>query len=162
VVSKLVEDEDDGALTRPEAGKLDLFAVKDNSERRRAWQITEALLAAIRDESRAAGAEVALVAIPTSYQIYPREWARVAPRGRNAERWEPDVPNATLAQVAERLGVPYLDLLPTFRAELAAGAERLYFPVNAHWTPLGNRLAAEQVADFLARAEVLPAGCRGS
>ena len=158
------EDEDDGDdRSRPEAGKLDLYAVKETSERRRAWQVTEALLAAIRDESSAAGARMALVAVPASYQVYPREWARVAPRGRNAERWEPEVPNRQLGEVAERLGVPYLDLLPSFRSEAAATDERLYFTINAHWTPLGNRLAAEQVGQFLgAHRELLPAGCTPS
>jgi hypothetical protein len=163
VLTKLEQDEDEddgGDRSRPEAGKLDLYAVKETSERRRAWQVTEALLAAMRDESSAAGARMALVAVPASYQVYPREWARVAPRGRNAERWEPEVPNRQLGQVAERLGVPYLDLLPAFRSAAAATDERLYFTINAHWTPLGNRLAAEQVGQFLgAHRELLPAAC---
>jgi hypothetical protein len=166
VLAKLeqAEDEDGGGdRSRPEAGKLDLYAVKETSERRRAWQVTEALLAAIRDESSGAGAPMALVAVPASYQVYPREWARVAPRGRDAERWEPEVPNRQLGQIAERLGVPYLDLLPAFRSEAAATDERLYFTINAHWTALGNRLAAEQVGRFLsAHRELLPAGCAAS
>ncbi len=163
VFAKLTEEaDDDGDDYRPEAGKLDLYAVRESSERRQAWRVTEALIAAIRDDARAARAEMALVAIPAAYQVYPKEWSKVAPRGRNAERWEPDVPNRQLAEIAARLGVPYLDLLPIFRAESEGSGAPLYFQKNAHWTPLGNRVAAEHVATFLAGLpELLPAGCRG-
>jgi len=160
VLSKLFDREDD-ERERPDAGKLDLFSVRETSERRQAWQVTEALLAAIRDQTRASGAELGLVAIPASYQVYSREWARIVPRARGADTWQPDVPNRRLAEVVAGLGIPYLDLLPAFRAASGLEAERLYFPINAHWTPSGNRLAADQVVQFLAaHPELLPAGCR--
>lgn len=155
-----VDRTDPTQLTRPDAGKLDLYAVKETSERRQAWQITEALLTAIRDESAAAGAQVAIVAIPATYQVYDREWRRVAPRGRSADRWEQDVPNRRLAEILQRLGIAYLDLLPAFQAAARADRERLYFPIDAHWTAQGNRLAADEVERFLTSGPgLLPQGC---
>jgi lysophospholipase L1-like esterase len=153
--------DDDGDDFRPEAGKLDLYAVNESWGRRQAWRVTEALLSAIRDESRAARAEMALVAIPAAYQVDPKEWAKLAARGRNAEPWDPDVPNRQLAQVAERLGVPYLDLLPVFRSAGVDAEAPFFWKKNAHWTPRGHRLAAEHVAALLsAHPRTLPAGCR--
>jgi SGNH hydrolase-like domain, acetyltransferase AlgX len=85
----------------------------------------------------------------------------LAARGRNAEPWDPDVPNRQLAQVAERLGVPYLDLLPVFRSAGVDAEAPFFWKKNAHWTPRGHRLAAEHVAALLsAHPRTLPAGCR--
>jgi hypothetical protein len=44
-------------------------------------------------------------------------------------------------------GIPYLDLYPPFAA--AAPTQRLYKPFGTHWNIASNRLAAEQIADFL-------------
>jgi hypothetical protein len=53
-----------------------------------------------------------------------------------------------LQALAERLGLDFLDLTPSFQTETARGRS-LYFPINAHWNQEGQQLAAEAVATYL-------------
>ena len=56
-------------------------------------------------------------------------------------------PNRILGGRLDVAGIPYLDLYPAFAA--AAATQRLYKPRDSHWNIAGNRLAAEQIADYL-------------
>ncbi|MFQ5494939.1 MAG: SGNH/GDSL hydrolase family protein [Phycisphaerae bacterium] len=62
-----------------------------------------------------------------------------------------------MRRFAERLGVPYLDLLEVFAGRDEAALR--VSPINEHPTPLGHAIAAERLARFL-REEILP-GLRG-
>lgn len=48
-------------------------------------------------------------------------------------------------RVAERNGVPLLDLFPAFLAQPRAEAARLFIPGDIHWNAAGNRFVAEQL-----------------
>lgn len=50
--------------------------------------------------------------------------------------------------LAERLGIPFVDLVPPFR-EGAARGEVLYYAYDTHWNQMGQTLAGETVAAFL-------------
>jgi hypothetical protein len=76
----------------------------------------------------------ATVAASLSLQLQDIDWAR---------------PNRMLAEALSQAGVSAVDLLPRF-AELGA-SQRLYKPRNTHWNIAGNRLAAELIAEALAR-----------
>ncbi|HYU19772.1 MAG TPA: hypothetical protein VEQ11_13875 [Chloroflexota bacterium] len=157
VLGKLDEDDTEGR--QPSIGKQDLFAPRESADVRRAWRLTEALLGAIEQAIERAGSRLLLVAAPTSYQVYREEWARTVRSAAARESFDPLVPNRRLAQAAERLGVPLLDLLPAFQAA-ASSSERLYFRQDAHWTTAGNRLAASELASFLGQHPALmPPGC---
>jgi hypothetical protein len=153
VVAKLTEDEDDEF--RAEAGKADVFVVRETQDRRQALRVTEVLLRRIRE---LAGGKAAVVAIPASYQVYPQEWRRVAPRRTGEDRWEPEIPNQRMAETTQRAGVPMLDLLDVMRRESVTD-ERLYFIENSHWTERGNAIAAREIVAFLRGRGLLPAGC---
>ena len=65
--------------------------------------------------------------------------------------WEK--PNTEMVRALEGAGIPVFDLLPAF---LEAGRhQRLYKPRDTHWNVAGNRLAAEEIARFLAESELL-------
>ncbi len=53
-----------------------------------------------------------------------------------------------IATLAAQLDADFLDLTPAFQAGAAEGQD-LYFPINAHWTQEGQRLAAEIIAAYL-------------
>lgn len=59
-----------------------------------------------------------------------------------------DDQRAAMEALAEHLDADFLDLTPAFQTATAEGRD-LYFPVNAHWTQEGQRLAAEIVAAYL-------------
>jgi len=78
------------------------------------------------------------------------EWGVVHKR----RRYSDDAPTfsrpASIKILGGRLdvaGTPNLDLYPAFAA--AAPTQRLYKPFDTRWNIAGNRLAAEQIADFL-------------
>jgi lysophospholipase L1-like esterase len=58
---------------------------------------------------------------------------------------------AHIAQVAEGLGVPFLDLTPQLRAREATG-EHLYFDYDHHFRPAGYAFAADALYAWAAAA----------
>ncbi len=111
-----------------------------------AWRLTEALLAATRDEAEAAGAHFVLVNVPAPWELDPPFWDRMRSFfGLPAEGWDLDRPNRRLADIATRRGFAYLDLRPALQADLAHG-QRLYYQIDGHWTAAGHDLAARTLA----------------
>jgi hypothetical protein len=76
------------------------------------------------------GFQLVFVAFPVSFQVHTAF----------VDNW----PQQRLAEVAESLDVPMLDLLPAHRR-----AKGELFYDHCHHTPLGARLVAEEIADFL-------------
>jgi hypothetical protein len=106
-----------------------------------------ALFERLRDVAQRAGAELQLVYLPLSYAVHREDEAR----WRHLGVQDVDAQKAFDAAYCEHLstqGIRCLDLTPDLVAA-AAGGERLYFPIDIHWTPLGNRVAARAVADRL-------------
>lgn len=110
-----------------------------------AWRITEALLAATRDEAEGAGARFVLVNVPAPWEIDPPFWERMRGFfGLPADGWDLDGPNRRLAEIAARRGIAYLDLRPALQAGVADG-QRLYYAIDGHWTAAGHELAARSL-----------------
>jgi hypothetical protein len=59
-----------------------------------------------------------------------------------------DWPQRRLAESAQRLGIPVLDLLPALRAAARRGDGPLFYDV-CHHTPAGSRVVAETILEFL-------------
>ena len=107
-----------------------------------AWRVTEALLAATRDEAEAAGARFVLVNIPAPWELDPPFWDRMRWFfGLPPEGWDLDRPNRRLAEIAARGDIAYLDLRPTLQRALD-DQPRLYHQIDGHWTAAGHDVAA--------------------
>lgn len=129
--------------------ELPVFSAQPSSAWQEAWLITEAILAAARDDATGAGATFLLVGAPTMWEVYPEEWDRFRERkGLPAGGWDFDGPNRRLAELATRLGIGYLDLRPALR-EAAPGGTPLYFHRDIHWTAAGHEVAARALAEYL-------------
>jgi hypothetical protein len=127
--------------------ELPVYAQNTNSTWSDAWQVTEALLLAMRDESERAGAAFMLVNLPTKWELYSEDWARLRERHRLSDSgWDLDGPSRRLAAFADQQGLWHLDLRPAFRA---APGPRLYFNNDIHWTPEGHATAARAIAENL-------------
>lgn len=118
--------------------------------------LTGALTSELRAESEALGAPLAAVIVTAPEQVYPDRWQRRLEDNpaMAAYSWDLEQPNRLAAELFQAAGVPYLDLLPTFRAHAEAG-ELLHLRRDGHWTPAGERLAGEAVADFLTSEDLL-------
>ena len=120
-----------------------------------AWWVTEQLLGRVQVAATSIGAELVLVAAPSFYQVDADAWEALIRNTSDYNRYRQDTPNRRLAEIAERQGLRYLDLLPAVREAQEAGA-KLYFPADGHWTSAGHQFAARQIADYLTSAGVAP------
>jgi hypothetical protein len=116
-------------------------------------ELTDHLLAAIRDTTRASGGHVAVVLLPLKYQLSDSTFARfVQSAGMPAQAMQIGKPQQMITRITDSLGIPVIDLLPRFRHWTADSAAPLYLEWDGHWNEAGHRLAAEVVTEGLLRA----------
>jgi GDSL-like Lipase/Acylhydrolase family len=117
----------------------------------RGWKITELLLERLRDRAAQVGAPLVIVGIPDTLALQPEAWrqkmlaSRVTAERVARGRVYPGAPNDRLGEIAQRLGVRYLDLLPVFEQAGPRSAEPLYYATDKHWTRAGHAVAAGAV-----------------
>ena len=139
-----------GGLRTPLTG---LYDKEPEGEWLRAWQISEALLARIRDRAAEIGAPLVIAGAPEWRALDAAIWReeieknnRSARSGRLADgRLAPAAPTDQLGAIAARLGVHYIDLLPPLQQEYERGNRGLYFDFDKHWTEAGHAVAAEAI-----------------
>lgn len=93
------------------------------------WPLTEKILEHFSQTVRTHGATPFLLIIPDKEVLKKEDSAST------------DIADL-LIQVADRLGMPYLDMIPILRAKAVENPEPLY---RGHWTPHGHRIAAEEL-----------------
>ena len=137
-----------GGLRTPLAG---LYDKEPEDEWLRAWQISEALLARIRDRAAEIGAPLVIAGAPEwralDAAVWRAEIEKTNPRSTRltSGRLEPTAPTNQLGAIAARLGVRYIDLLPPLQQEYERGNRALYCDFDKHWTPAGHAVAAEAI-----------------
>jgi hypothetical protein len=125
---------------------------------RTAWRALLGDLDALAGVASRTGSRVALAFLPSVLQVdaalraemVSRMSATVRYRGLSSAQIDPRLPNGVLEEFAQARGIPRVDLTPVFVAARAAGGEFLYKRNDNHWTPRGNRVAAEALVAFLA------------
>jgi hypothetical protein len=105
----------------------------------RAWQITDLLIVRARDVARSMGVPLLFVIIPDGCQVHVDLCA-----GDTAEATS-TMPQDRIVALARSIGIPVVDLLPTFHDHAASG-ERLYFRSDLHWNARGQEVAAQAIA----------------
>jgi len=63
--------------------------------------------------------------------------------------WDLDKANHLLGRLCTELSIPLLHLEPIFRERLRETGEALHWQYDGHWTPEGNRLAGDLIAEFI-------------
>jgi lysophospholipase L1-like esterase len=124
-----------------------------------AWTKTAAILGALDAEARSRRARLLVVHVPSRLEIDDRTWnlsrhlygwdEAAWDRGRVAQR---------LKEIAGAAGIPLLDLTDALRRANGGWGEKPYFTYDGHWSPLGHRVAAQEVERYLAAQRWLP-GC---
>jgi lysophospholipase L1-like esterase len=119
----------------------------DSEQEEQAWGVTQTALLAMHQLAAAKGSRLAVLLIPTVTQVYHAD-------EENSYRQAHDRLGQTLVSLAQRKGMPVLDLTPVFQAK--TGGPPLYFHYDLHWTPAGHGLAADELAQFLVEAGLVP------
>ncbi len=86
------------------------------------------------------GARLAVVALPTSAQVYAQESS-----GRG---FDTALPQAHLQTFCRDRRIPYLDLLPLLRLQAAASNRRLYLARDIHLTDFGHARVGRLIAEW--------------
>jgi hypothetical protein len=121
-----------------------------------AWRVTEALIRALREETAAHGAKLAVMVHAGPWVHYLDRW-RLMFAGAGvptARAWSRRKPLRGIDEFLARERIDFVDLFPAFEA--AKRNERVFFRINVHWTPAGHRVAAETVTQFLLDRRLVP------
>ena len=117
-----------------------------------AWRVTELLIARMRDEVKAHGAQFYVVTLSNGIQVYPDAGARTAFLQRVGAT---DIlyPDMRIRALCEREQIPVLTLAPQLQAY--ADEHKIFLHGfghdlgNGHWNRDGHRIAGELVAQQL-------------
>lgn len=119
----------------------------DTAPRDAQWRDIFASIDSIRDFAGKHGSQYVLSVYPWAHEISRTEWIP----GRYAYMSPDDVPSdrslVTIRRMSAERGIPLAEMHPVFRAY--KGTEKLYFDHDMHWTPAGQRVMAEGLADYL-------------
>lgn len=88
------------------------------------------------------------VLLPESPQVEPRRIRSLRKRLPDSIQIDLDYPNRLFEGFLTAHEVPWIDLTASLR-KYAARGDVLYYPVDGHWTQLGNATAAEILADSM-------------
>ncbi len=125
-----------------------------------AWEVSAAALTRLRDFVQGEGSRLLLVAVPARIEVDESDldwaleggWDSGSRTGGGSvdgrRRFDPELPQRTLAALAASLDLPLLDLRPAFRE--ANREERMHYLDDSHWTAGGHREAARAAGRFLA------------
>jgi hypothetical protein len=153
------QQDDAGAATRSELGVLGVYRCQEPEVYTHAWQITERILARLASEVEAAGARLLVFTVPAYRQVDEQDREQTLRAASEPESLclEQGVAEARLAGLLDDLGIPLIDLLPTFRADAQRDGVKLHRASDRHWNAAGHALAAQTVFAFLRDAGWLPA-----
>jgi hypothetical protein len=140
----------DGPVFDSAARDYQVFRVPDDPAWRRAWATTEALLRAMRDESRAGGAKFWITTLTAPPQVYPDKNIRETFKA-DLKVETLDYPDRRIAAFAKRGNIPVVALVGLLRTHADATGDYLHgFPNTrlgtGHWNEKGHQAAGEVLA----------------
>ncbi len=128
-----------------ESRRFEVLNVRNRSVQKRYRAFFEAL---DMFQSRL-GDRLLVVLIPDVFQVDDDLYRRILETKERPESYERDLPQQRIRAYAKEKGILVLDLLAALREAQADG--RTYHLRNTHWNARGNRVAGQQIADFLMR-----------
>ena len=127
-------------------GSADQFRVyqkADTPELRKVWDITQALLRRMNQETQERGSRFLVFYVPTPVELSPQEWSA----SNIPPSYGPDVVVQHVMQICAAGKIALLEPSARFREARKNGP--LSYAHDIHWTPAGHRLAADLVAEYV-------------
>lgn len=149
-------------LLGPDGWSMSLDIDTDSARRR--LSNLKKCLQFVKDQCQTKAIDVALIYIPAPFQYnadFQEPSFPLVQCGANLrESWltGTSVLQQNLADWAEAADVPYLDLTRKFRKTQSEFDENVNYPLDGHWTALGHRIAADAIAEWLAKERLLQHG----
>ena len=123
------------------------------------WRVTTETLDEARRLSQAAGAHFVVLYIPRKFRTY-RDHLELAPDTEIAG-WDVNDLPTRLKRWCAANSIGFIDTTPLLINRIAAGIHP-YFIDDVHWNPLGHRLAADAIIDYLKGNGLYPFPATGS
>ncbi len=149
-------------LLGPDGWSMSLDIDTDSAKRR--LSNLKKCLQFVKDQCQTRAIDVALIYIPTPLQYnadFHEPSSPLVRCGANVKKsWltGTSVLQQNLADWAKATDVPYLDLTRKFRKTQSEFDENVNYPLDGHWTALGHRIAADAIAEWLAKERLLQHG----
>lgn len=113
------------------------------------WEATERAIIKMKEETRLHGTRFVFLFLPDRFQVDDAYWRGWVQKYRlDEEKFDRVLPNRRLQDFCRREGIPFLDVTPPLREREKEG-HRVYWVVDNHFSPEGNRTLAAALADFL-------------
>jgi len=127
---------------------LNIYAKHPPSFIRKSHTGLKSILGQIQKEAERLDSQLLIVLAPAEIQINARLLSAVVDYyALDPLDYAMDRPQQILSHTMEEIGIPHLDLLPTFRKANQSG--RMYQEGDTHWNKAGNRLAAGSITEAL-------------
>ena len=107
----------------------------------RSWEIIDGVVASLQQETREKDTRLAIALFPVHIQVLGS--------------YEDHRPQDRCREMCARRGIPYLDLLPAFRAARQVSSERLFYD-HCHPTLFGYTIVARAILEGLDREKLIP------
>lgn len=116
------------------------------------WTLTQALLRTLRDEVESSGGRLAVVLLPSPFQVYDSYDLLIAKNYgddpvAHAYLADPLRPQAWMRAFCQSEEIPVVDLSEAFEA--AKGGPNLFSPADHHFSVRGHEVAGRAIAEFL-------------
>jgi hypothetical protein len=121
----------------------------------RRWENTSQILTVMASQCKERNIPLALVYVPDALQYSPAHYGedniykRYGVQVRDKWLSEETKIQRLLKEWAVSEQVPFLDLTPPFREAYLQYGTSLYYKWDTHWTPLGHKIAAEHIRNWL-------------
>jgi hypothetical protein len=115
-----------------------------------AWASTSRILETMTRETSARGSRFLVVHVPNRMEVSDRDWELTRRAyGMDDRGWDRRLVVRRLEGIGAAGGFPVLDLTPALRRADHGLLAPTYFTYDPHWTALGHRVAAAEVARVL-------------
>lgn len=124
------------------------WGVVQRSEVTPTYHLTQRALAETQATAESWGSKLVVLLFPFKEQVYWHIAREYLERGGELTEQDIDAPLRTIGEFLASRSIEYCDLTPALRAEAKKGTA-LYLKAGAHWTPAGNRAAADAIEGCL-------------
>ena len=119
------------------------------------WRLETALLAALKKETEARGAQLIVLYVPVRFEVNDQVWKLTRERYELGRKWRPEKVAERLRAACDALGIRLVDPRSGLR-RAESSSQPAYFTYDVHWTARGNAIAAENAAPAVRRALACP------
>ena len=129
-----------------------IYNTEPDEDWQAAYDVTVAILAEIKKEAQNMGADLVAVLANSPEEVYPGYWDRIEnqyPRMKG-KSWSMEAAHQRMLAALAANDIPALDLRPAFRREFERSGHMLHFVMDGHWNPEGHKIAAQELARFIA------------